>query len=112
MNVDTIDCAPRHVQRPIERHDAAERGDAVGVARPLVRGRRGLSDRDAAGIRVLDDGRRRLGELEDDARGRVEVEEVRVRELLALQDRRGAKPPIRADFPDGGRDVPSAQAAR
>src|SRR5688572_18705333 len=36
---------------------------------------------------MFDHGRRRLGELEHDARGRVYVEQVRVRQLLALQER-------------------------
>ena len=40
--------------------------------------------RHAARIRVLDDDAGRLGELERDAERRVEVEQVRVRQLLAL----------------------------
>ena len=50
---------------------------------------------DAAGIRVLDDHRGRLVELERDARGRVEIEQVRERQLLALMHD-GAAEPARA----------------
>ena len=42
---------------------------------------------------MLDDRRRRLVELEHDARGGVEIEQVRVRELLALQHCASPRPP-------------------
>ena len=40
--------------------------------------------RHAARVRVLDDHRRRLGEFERDPQRRIEIEQVRVRQLLAL----------------------------
>ena len=59
--------------------------------------------RRAARVGVLDDGGGRLGELEHDARGRVEVEQVGERQLLALQDvhrakARRARAPYQAAF--------------
>ena len=54
---------------------------------------------------MLDDHGRRLVELEHDARGGVEIEQVRVRQLLALQDRRRAEPA------GAGRDGRRYQAA-
>ncbi len=58
---------------------------AIGIARAHVGVGGDRAGRRAARIRVLDHRRRRLGELEHDARGRIEVEQVRVRQLLALQ---------------------------
>ena len=81
----------RGVDRAVERHDAAKGGQAVGVARPDVRVGRRLAGRHAARVRVLDDRRRRLLELQDDASGRVEIEQIRVRKLLALQNLGGAE---------------------
>ena len=43
------------------------------------------------GIRMLDDGRRRLAELQHDACSGVEIEQVRVGQLLALQHACGAE---------------------
>ena len=73
------------IDRPVEREDAAERGlrvALVGVAERL--GERG-GDRGPARVVVLDDDRRRLGELADEVQGRVEVEDVVVAQLLAVQ---------------------------
>src|SRR5207247_3075114 len=53
---------------------------------------RRIAGRRPAGVRVLDDDGSRLREFERDPRSRIEVEEVRVRKLLALKDRRLAKP--------------------
>ena len=74
------------VDRPVQRDDAAEGGEAVGVAGAHVGVGRRVADRGAARVGVLDHGRRRLVELEHDARGGVEIEQVRVRQLLALQN--------------------------
>ena len=81
----------RAIQRPVERDDAAEGGHGVRVAGAHVGvgGRR--ADRGAARVGVLDHGGRRLVEFEHDARGRIEIEQVRVRQLLALQDGRVAE---------------------
>ena len=91
MKVETIARAVGCVDRPIQSDDAAEGGERIGVARPRV----GLGDvvagRRAAGIGVLDHARRRLVELEHDARGGVEIEEIGERQLFALQDRRRAE---------------------
>ena len=76
----------RDIDRPIERDDAAEGGEAVRFAGAHVRIDRGAADCGAARVRVLDDRRRRLVEFEDDAQRGVEIEQVRVRQLLALQD--------------------------
>ena len=47
------------VDRPVQRDDPAERGTLVALERALVRGRRASSStRDAARVRVLDDGAR------------------------------------------------------
>ena len=80
------------VECAVQADDAAEGGQRVGVARGDV----GLRDRGrgghAARIGVLDDRRRRLVELERDAGGGVEVEQVGVGQLLALLDLDGAEP--------------------
>ena len=81
----------RPIERPVEGDDAAERRHAVGVAGAHVRVGRRRADRGAARVRVLDDGRGRLVEFEHDAGGGIEIEQVRVRQLLALQDGRIAK---------------------
>ena len=65
---------------------SASRARDVGLGDVAAGGR-------AARVGVLDDGRRRLVELEHDARRRVEVEQVRERQLLALQDRRPRRSP-------------------
>ena len=85
------------VDRPVEADDAAERRQRVGLARADVGlGNRGARRR-AARVGVLDDHRRRLAELQHDARRGVEVEQVGERQLLALEHRparRGPSPAI------------------
>ena len=92
MKVATIARGGVLVDRPVEADDAAERRQRVGVARPHV----GFGNRRAGGgaarVGVLDHRGRRLVELQHDARGGVEVEEVRERQLLALQHRRRPEP--------------------
>ena len=96
MNVDTIASAVATSIARLSADDAAERGEAV---RRRARARRhrppSSPSRRAARVGVLDHRRRRLVELEDDARRGVEVEQVRVRQLLALQDCRLAPKPSR-----------------
>ena len=81
----------RHVDRPVEGDDAAERRQRVGVARAHVGVGAVAPVAAPHGLVCLITAAGRLGELEHDARGRVEIEEVGVRELLALQDGRGAE---------------------
>ena len=81
----------RGVDGAIQPDDAAEGGEAVGVARADVRLVDGRADGRAAGVGVLDDGRCRLGELERDTRGGIEVEQVGERQFLALQHLSGAE---------------------
>ena len=54
-----------------------------------------VAGRRAAGIGVLDHAGRRLAELEHDARGGVEIEQVGEGQLLALQDRAARRAPPR-----------------
>jgi hypothetical protein len=77
------------IDGPVEREDAAEgrlrvavpgEGEGVGEA---------ARDRSPARVVVLDDHRRRPGELADEVEGRVEVEDVVVTEFLAVQLLRG-----------------------
>ena len=69
----------------IEGDDAAERGGRVGAISLLVGGGCRGGDRDAAGIRVLDDDARRRLELPHALERGVAVRDVVVRKLLALQ---------------------------
>ena len=81
----------RHIDGAVDRDDTAERRQPIRVARPHV----GLcgrhAGRHAARVGVLDHRGGRLAELEHDARGRVEVQQVGVRQFLALQEHRGAE---------------------
>jgi hypothetical protein len=77
----------RAIDRPVERNDPAEGGPGISVAGAHVRLDARPADRGAARIRVLDHRSRGLVELEHDAHCRVEIEQVRIRQLLALQDR-------------------------
>ena len=74
------------VEGPVQRHDATERREAVGFTGADVGIGSRCADGGAARVRVLDHHGRRLVELERDARGSVEVEQVGVRQFLALQD--------------------------
>ena len=79
----------RGVHAPVEGDDAAEGGDRVagpGAREGLLRAR---AHRRAAGVRVLDDHAGRLVDLGDQPPGRVQVEDVVERELLALHLARG-----------------------
>ena len=93
--VDVIAWAVATSIATVQRDDAAERAQAVGLARADVRLGDGGADRDTARVRVLDHGRRRHVELEHDANRGIEIEQIRERELLALKQRRAAKAPIR-----------------
>ena len=86
MNVDVSAVRRLGVERAVEADDAAERRERIGLARADVRLGGVAPVADAARIGVLDDHRGRLVELERDARGGVEIEQVRVRQLLALVD--------------------------
>ena len=105
------------VDRTVDRHDAAERRHRVGVARAAVRRRRRPpGDRDAARVVVLDDRHRRRRELGDDAHRRVEIEQVVVRQLLALQhlgarERRPGRVVRRRTPPSGAGSRRSAASA-
>jgi len=81
----------RDVDGSIEADDPAEGRKRVGVtgANVCVGGR--AAGCGSARVRVLDNGRRGFVELEHDAGGRVEIEEIRVRQLLALQHFRRAE---------------------
>jgi hypothetical protein len=91
MNVDVIACAVSASNRSVQPDDAAEGGERVSLPRADVGVRGGGAGRCAARIRVLDDRRGRLTELEDDARGGIEIEQVREGQLLALQDLHGTE---------------------
>src|SRR5881396_243897 len=74
------------VSRLVERDHRAERRDAVGRERALVRLRRRAPERDAARRGVLDDGARdAVGPRGDRGDGGVHVEQVVERQLLAVQ---------------------------
>ena len=90
-----LDDSPRGVavERAVQGDDAAEGRDRVAGQGPLVGVEKGLALGDAARVGVLDDrDRRRAGriELRDAFVGRVDVGDVVVGELLAL------------DLPGGG----------
>ena len=68
----------------VQPDDPAEGGQRIGFPRANVGLGGCRAGRHAARIRVLDDHRRRLGELERNAHRGVEIEQVRVRQLLAL----------------------------
>ena len=102
MKVATIASAVATSMRPVEPHDAAEGGQRVGFARAHVGFGDRVARRGAAGVGVLDDDGRGLGELGGDPRGGVEIEQVGVRELLALQHGRAAKPLVRSRVPRAG----------
>ena len=81
----------------VERHDAAERRQRVGLERARERvGARVAARADAARLVVLDDHARRARELADQRDRGVEVEQVVVGELLALDAPREARPTRRA----------------
>ena len=61
--------------------------ERIGLARAHVGVGRARSGRRTARIGVLDDGGCRLAELEHDAGSGIEIEQVGVRQLLALQQR-------------------------
>ena len=74
--------------RPTDGHDAPEGRLGIAVEGPLVGGRQVGVDRAPHGVGVLDDGHGALvavrpGQLVDQPPGRVGVEDVEVRELLA-----------------------------
>ncbi len=73
------------VDRPVESHDPAESRQRIGLARSDVRIGRRRSGGDAARIRMLDHDGRRLRKLQRDAGRGVEVQQVGVGELLALE---------------------------
>ena len=91
MNVDDDGARRRRVDRPVEPDDAAERREAVGSRARTYACVDGRADRRAARVGVLDDHRGRLVELEHDARGRIEIEQIGVRQLLALKHVGGAE---------------------
>jgi hypothetical protein len=93
MNVETMARAGAASIGAIQRHDAAKRRQRVGVARADIRIGRAAARRGAAGIRVLDHRGGGLVELEHDARRRIEIQQVGVREFLACEDLRGAPAP-------------------
>jgi len=72
------------VDRLVERDDAAEGAQRVGRKRALVGLQRAGAERDAAGVVVLDDDARGLGEIAHEAARGVEVEQVVERQLLAV----------------------------
>ena len=76
----------RPVDRPVQADDPAEGADRVALVGALERLARSPADRGAAGVVVLEDARGRLGEHPDQPQGAVEVEQVVVRQLLAVQD--------------------------
>ncbi len=81
----------RLVYRAVQPDNAAERRDRVRFTRAHVGVCGAASGGRTARIRVLDDRGRRLAELEHNARGGVEIKQVRVRELLALEHLRIAQ---------------------
>ena len=85
MNVDVSAVAVVGVDLAIEADDAAERRQRIRFARARRRRRRSPCPSPCrTGLVCLITDRGRLGELERDARGGVEVEQVGVRQLLAL----------------------------
>ena len=92
MNVDVKACA---VARSMGRFSPtmppkAESGSASRAQTYAAAG--DAAGRDAARIRVLDHHRGRLVELQRDARGRVQIEQIRERQFLALMHDGAAKP--------------------
>ena len=75
----------RRVNRAVERDHAAVGADRVAGESALVGVLRGLAERAAAGIVVLDDRARRLGEVLDQLARGAQVEQVVERQLLAVQ---------------------------
>ena len=79
------------VDGAVEADDAAEGGQGIRFARANVGFGDSRAGRDTTRIGVLDHRGGRLAELEHDAGGGVEVEQVGEREFLALQNRRRAE---------------------
>ena len=75
------------IQRTVQSHDAAERGQRVGVPRADVRIGGGGTGGRPAGIGVLDHGRGRFVEFGDETPRRIKIDQIRERQLLALDDR-------------------------
>ena len=86
MNVETIASAVGDVDRTVQRDDAAEGGEAIGIAGAHVRVGRRTAGRGAARVGVLDDDGSGFVELQHDASRRIEIEQIGVRQFLALQD--------------------------
>ena len=88
--------------------DPAEGADRIALVGPLESRGRVVGDRGAAGVVVLEDAGRGLGEQPDQPQGTVEVQQVVVGQLLAVTDRwrsRGsarARPARRRTRPAGG----------
>ena len=77
------------VDRAVQTQHRAEGAQRVALHRPLQGRDQRIADSRAAGIVVLDHHRRRIGELADDRQGAVEIEEIVVGKLLAVQLPRG-----------------------
>ena len=92
----------RHIDRAVEADDATKGRERIRVAGTHVGLGGAGAGRHAARIRVLDHRGGRFAELEHDAQRRVEIEEVVVRQLLALQDGGVAEPVARILGVPGG----------
>ena len=74
------------VNRAIEPDDPAKRRERIRLTCVDVRIGEGVAGRNPARVGVLDHDSRRLGELERNARGGVEIQQVRERQFLPLMD--------------------------
>ena len=73
----------------VQTHDAAERTDRIAFVGELECAGRLGGDGGAAGIVMLEDAGRRLGELADQPQRTVEVQQVVVGEFLSMAELRG-----------------------
>ena len=74
------------IDRPVQADDPAEGADGIALVGSSKASARLVGDRRAAGVVVLEDRGGGLGEVTDQPQGAVEVEQVVVRQLLAVAD--------------------------
>ena len=77
----------RQVDRAVEPDDSSVRADRVALVGPLERRGEIVRDRGAAGVVVLEDAGGRARRTAGSGGGRVQVEQVVVRKLLAVEHR-------------------------
>ena len=81
-----------HIQRPVDRHDAAERRFRVGRKRQVIRCGKRIGRAHAAGVGVLHDRDGGSVELGHQQRSGGGIHDIVERELLAVQLREGGSP--------------------